>query len=76
MLTTVTSRNGVLIRLTDERWNHITEEHGELVGMRLDVLATISEAECIYAGKEGELLATKKAAGGKWLVSVYRELHR
>lgn len=43
-------------------------------GMRLEVLETISEAECVYAGKAGELLATKKAAGGKWLVSVYREL--
>jgi hypothetical protein len=45
-----------------------------LAGMRLEVLETISEAERVYAGKAGELLAIRRTAGGKWLVSVYREL--
>ena len=31
MIAIVTSKNGVPIRLTDERWAHITEEHCELV---------------------------------------------
>lgn len=26
----VVSKNGVSIRLTDERWTHVAEEHGEL----------------------------------------------
>ncbi len=30
----VVSPHGVHIRLTDERWAHITEEHSELAGMR------------------------------------------
>lgn len=28
------SRNGVPIRLSEERWAHIAEEHAELAGMR------------------------------------------
>ncbi len=28
------SKNGVAIRLTDERWAHISEEHAELLEMR------------------------------------------
>jgi len=37
----VLSKNEVPIRLTDERWTHIVEEHCELAGMRLEVLETI-----------------------------------
>jgi hypothetical protein len=31
MTETVNSKNGVPIRLTDERWSHITEEHWSLL---------------------------------------------
>jgi len=31
------SKHGIPIRLTDERWSHITEEHSELTGMRMNV---------------------------------------
>ena len=37
-----TSRDGVPIRLTHERWTHITEEHTELAGLRLEVLDTVA----------------------------------
>jgi hypothetical protein len=74
MTANVTSKTGIPIRLTDERWIHISEEHSELAGMRLEVLETIADPARIYAGKEGEILAIKEAAGGKWLVTVYREL--
>ena len=33
---TVLSKNGIMIRLTAERWSHITEEHCELAGMKLE----------------------------------------
>ena len=36
----VLSPTGVPIRLTDERWSHIVEEHNELARLRLDVLET------------------------------------
>ena len=45
MTETVTSKNGVTIRLTDERWIHITEEHAELAGYKWDVLETVSDPE-------------------------------
>lgn len=65
MTETVTSKNGIAIRLTDERWSHITEEHAELAGFRRDVLETVSEPERILAGGAGELLALKKQTAGK-----------
>ena len=75
MVTTVASRNGVPIRLTDERWAHISEEHCELTGMRYEVLQAIANAERVYEGKASELLAVRRVTGGKWLVTIYRELH-
>ncbi len=62
------------IRLTDERWAHITEEHAELAGMRLDVLEAVQQPSRILAGEEGELLAVREQEVGKYLVVVYREL--
>ncbi|MBI3540973.1 MAG: hypothetical protein HY073_02390 [Deltaproteobacteria bacterium] len=53
----VISKNGVAIRLTDERWAHISEEHCEMAGLRFEVLETISNPEGIFEGKEGALLA-------------------
>jgi hypothetical protein len=67
------SVNGVPIRLTDERWAHITEEHGELAGQRQEVLETISHPQRVVAGNAGELLAVRKVEAGRWLVAVYRE---
>jgi hypothetical protein len=62
------------IRLTDERWAHITEEHCELAGFRLEVLETVAKPDRILAGGEGELLAVRELFPGKHLVAVYREL--
>jgi hypothetical protein len=73
MTETVTSRNGVVIRLTDERWTHISEEHAELAGRKREVLEAVSDAERVVGGNEGELLALKKQGDGKTLVAVYRE---
>ena len=67
------SKNNVIIRLTDERWSHICEEHAELAGLRFDVLEAVVEPERILAGNAGELLALKKQSDGKMLVVVYRE---
>lgn len=68
MLSTVDSIHGVPIRLTDERWAHITEEHTELSGFRLEVLKTIEKPEKIFAGNEGEHLAARPVGSGKWVV--------
>jgi hypothetical protein len=53
---TVISKNSVSIRLPEERWFHITEEHSEMAGYYFDVLDTVEEPEAIYEGKTGEFL--------------------
>lgn len=75
MIETVLSQNNIPIRLTDERWTHITEEHCELAGMRLEVLDTIENPSRILAGGEEELLAIQETEKGKFLVVIYRELN-
>jgi hypothetical protein len=69
----VYSKNGVPIRLTDERWTHITEEHSELTGLRLEIMETVANPAEIFAGNQGELLAVREVEPGKYLVIVYRE---
>ena len=72
----VISQNGIFIRLTDERWAHITEEHCELAGLRLEVLETVKYPSQIFAGNLGELIALRETKKGKYLVVIYRELQR
>jgi hypothetical protein len=67
------SKNGILIRLTDERWSHITEEHCELAGLRLEVMETVANPLRVLLGKGGELLAEREIDPGRHLVVVYRE---
>lgn len=74
MLNSVKSKSGKLIRLTDERWAHITEEHCEIAGLRTDVLDTVGSPDKIVMGIAGELLAAKEIIHGKLLIVVYREL--
>ena len=73
MIHTAVSRAGAPIRLTDERWGHIVTVHGALIGMRASMLAAISNAERVVAGRFGELLAIRTVEEGKSLVVVYRE---
>ena len=75
MIETILSQNKIPIRLTDERWAHITEEHCELAGMRLEVLEAIENPSRILAGGEEELLAIQEIEKDKFLVVVYRELN-
>lgn len=73
MIERVLSPNGVPVRLTDERWAHITEEHCELAGLRLEVLETVASPTRILEGGEGELLGVREISSGRHLVVVYRE---
>ena len=74
MTSTATSKNGITIRLTDERWSHIVEEHAELIELRTEVMTTIEDPVRIVEGGAGELLAIRNLELGKFLVVVYREL--
>lgn len=68
-----TSKNGIPIRLTFERWTHISEEHNELAGLRLEVLETVGQPDRVVAGLQGALLAVREIESEAWLVAVYRE---
>ena len=74
MRNSAVSVNGVGIRLTDERWAHIVEEHGEIDDLRAEVLQTVKQPERILAGNEDEFLAVREMAQGKYIIVVYREL--
>lgn len=71
----VISKNKVPIRLTEERWLHITEEHNEMAGYYYEVLETVSEPQVIYRGKDGECIAIRHILD-KYLIVVYREIDK
>jgi hypothetical protein len=73
MTSKVLSINQVPIRLTEERWSHIVEEHSELTAYKEAILNTIAEPIRILAGGTGEMLAVREVDAQKWLVVVYRE---
>lgn len=71
------SRNGVPVRLTEERWRHVLDRHPEMEGLREKTLETLAEPDMIQKGDFGELLAARSYAdtlfGAKFLVVAYRE---
>ena len=73
MIDRIVSKGNIPIRLTDDRWVHITEEHCELAGLRSEIVETVSHPERILLGGDGELIATRELEQGKHLVVVYRE---
>lgn len=68
-----TSVNGVKIRLTTERWFHISQNHPELAGYFFDILDCVQHLQSVRVGSTGEMHAQKVLAEGKILVVVYRE---
>jgi hypothetical protein len=70
----IQSKNSVPIRLPEERWFHITEEHSEMAGYYFEVLEAVEEPEAIYEGKSGECIAVKEVDRDKYIVVVYREV--
>jgi len=70
----VRSKNDVCIRLSEERWFHITEEHSEMAGYYFEVLETVEQPEAIYEGKTGECLAVREVEKDKYIVVVCKEV--
>lgn len=68
------SLNNHKIRLSNERWFHITEGHSEIAGYYFEILETISNPEFIYKGNQDELLAVKELESNEYLVVVYKEI--
>ncbi len=74
----VYSRNGVPVRLTQERWNHILRRHPEMANQRDRVLETLSNPEFVQQGDMDTLLALRlyerSPLTRKYLVVVYKEI--
>ena len=73
----VFSRDGVPIRLTDERWEHIRRRHPEMDSQRERVLETVGSPDCLQEGDLGELLALRHyeqtPLTSKFMGVAYRE---
>ena len=68
------SINGVPIRLTDERWVHIIENHDDLAGYYDEVLDVIEYPDYIIKGYDVTLVALRHVDKNKFLAVVYKEV--
>jgi len=73
MLHTAVSKKMTVIRLTPERWQHISQNHPELGGYLFDILDCVQNPDEIRNGSSGELLAVKRLEIDRVLVVAYRE---
>jgi hypothetical protein len=71
------SRNGIPIRISDERWTHVVEAHDYMAGHLELVIETIEDPDDLVAGSKGELIALRHyeatVLSEKDVVGVYRE---
>jgi len=67
------SINDIPIRLTRERWFHITENHDDLAGYYDDVLNIIENPDLIIQGYGGAHIAVKGMRKKRYLCVIYKE---
>ena len=67
--------NKVPIRLSDERWKHISIGHPEMAEYFDQILECIDSPEIVFFGLEDEYLAVKSLNNekNKFIVVVYKE---
>jgi len=68
------SVNGVPIRLTDERWEHILDRKPNMASFVETVLDAVEDPEYILSGHAGTLIAVIHLGRRSYLNVVYREL--
>ncbi len=76
ILGTAQSVNGVTIRLTDERWEHILDTRPYLRGYEQDVLSAITEPDLVLRAAGGVLVAVVAFGQRGYLHVIYREVTR
>jgi hypothetical protein len=74
IMETALSTNGVPIRLTEERWFHIVENHDDLAGHYEDVLIAIEDPDFVLKGYAGALIGMRGISRRRYLAVVYREV--
>lgn len=79
MESVIQSKNGVSIRLTDERWKHIITSHTDMNNNKDLLLKTVNAPDMILKGVANELRAVRffkdTHLGPKYLMAAYRELN-
>lgn len=69
--------SGCVIRLTNERWDHLTRRHPEMQSMKQEILDTVASPDMVQVGDYGEVLAVRlwphTPLTTKHLVVPYRE---
>jgi len=70
-----TSKNNVPIRLTDERWHHISTGHPEIADYYYEILETIENPQIIFEGNYNSLIAISQKIDqtDKFIVVIYKE---
>lgn len=70
------SKNGVPIRLTSERWQHITIGHSEIADYYYEILETIETPNIIFEGSNNALIAIRKFEKklNIFVVVIYKEV--
>ncbi|MBM3241049.1 hypothetical protein FJZ31_32600 [Candidatus Poribacteria bacterium] len=68
------SVNGVPIRLTDERWEHIIDGHADLANYRDDVLDVVQHPDEVRFGYGGALIALRGYGKQRYLAVIYKEI--
>ena len=69
------SIDNIPIRLTDERWMHISVGHPEIADYYYEILETIELPEKVFEGRTGEMIAKgfQFENTEKFLVVIYKE---
>jgi len=72
------SINKVPIRLTKERWQHISLGHPEMAAFFDEILEAVEFPEFVYIGNNEELLAIKSLNNNKsrYIVVIYKEIFK
>ena len=70
------SKDDVSIRLTEERWFHIIENHNDVAGYYDDVLMATEKPDYIIKGYKDALIALRKMKERKFLAVVYKEVSK
>lgn len=70
------SINGVPIRLTDERWEHIIYRRPGMASLIETVLDGVENPEYILRGHKGSLIALVHLGKRSYLRVIYRELNQ
>jgi len=70
------SKNGVPIRITEERWFHIVETHDEMAGRYDEVLSAIDMPDYIIQGYKDAFVALKTIRKKKFIAVIYKEISK